>query len=57
MELKDYLEKVEDQKPFLRFVKALQAGKVNEVAKEIKNHPNPYSHGWNKRIIRGRINS
>jgi hypothetical protein len=47
MELIDYLSRVEDQKSFIEFAKALQADKEDEIRKEKEKPSNPYSHGWN----------
>ena len=47
MKLVDYLNRVEDQKSFIEFAKALQADKEDENRKEKKKPSNPYGHGWN----------
>jgi hypothetical protein len=47
MKLIDYLSRVEDQKSFIEFAKALQTDKENEDRKEKEKPSNPYGHGWN----------
>jgi hypothetical protein len=47
MTLDDFLEKVNDQKSFLEFARALQADKEDENRKEKESPSSPYSSGWN----------
>jgi hypothetical protein len=60
MELHELLDKVEDQESFLAFARALLLDKEDEIRKEKKNPPPPYSsgaNGWENDDVSGFLES